>query len=321
MRKNFRKIPKHIIRSLETLQGDSITVYAFLKMSKQDIMDGKYDHLRVSLTNSSLAFPEYLIPDSSCGRYCKYNTEGRVIPLKNLPKIPVSHTFESPNFGDSSKGYHSTTITHEVWQKQIIPPHFYAIIFSQVRSDNEDDYVLKAYVDTPLIKPSLDFNDDLLFQCNLLQENIRTCEITDSNIVDQKYTETQYVNWELLPPGEIDIDNIVSKMLNPRDISNPTAREFIRERLLFFNSLGAVNYIKGSNLLSSYTGAKFPNNVVLLESFDYGNAVYIIKDNWESLSRLSRTELLTNHKKDIIRIKHTINWKNNIEFALQSLLN
>jgi hypothetical protein len=203
MRKNFRKIPKHILQKLEILHGSTITLFAFLKMSKQDIIDGKYNHLNISIHNDILTFPEYLIPYSSSGRYSKYNIDGRIVKLYNLPKVPISHTFESPNFGDSSKGYHTTTITREVWQSKIIPPRFFAFIFSLEANDNDNNYILKIHIDTPIIRSSNNFDEDLLFQCNLLQENIRNCDITDSNIVEEKYHETQYVNWELLPPGTL----------------------------------------------------------------------------------------------------------------------
>lgn len=320
VRKNFRKIPKHINQKLETLTGSTITTFAFLKLCKQDIIDGKYAHLNISLQEDKLIFPEFLIPKPSSGRYSKYNCEGREIKLYHLPKIPISHFFDSPNFGDSSKGYHTTTITREVWQKRLIPPRFLALIFSQEPNDSENNFVLKVSIDSPIDKSADEFNDILLFQCNLLQENIRNCNLTDTNIDNEKYVEKiQYVNWELLPPGELDTDNLVDRILNPNDAGNSSKREFIKERLLFFNELGAIHYIQGTSLFSSYTGAMFNNNIVLLENFDYGNAVYIFKEDWEHLTQLSRTELLSYHKKDIIRIKHTVNWKNNIKSFLTEL--
>ncbi|MDF2537982.1 MAG: hypothetical protein K0S76_1003 [Herbinix sp.] len=320
MRKNFRKIPKHISEKLEAFQSSTITTFAFLKASKQDIIDGKFAYLNINIKDDQLSYPEYLIPDEAVGRYSKYNLEGRLIKLKDLPKVEVVHSFDSPNFGDSSKGYHTTTITHKVYQTKLIPPKFLCLIFSLNPSANEDQYIFKVYINTPLSKTSGTFYEDLLFQINLLQENIHDCNITDTNILDEKYIDTQSVEWELLPPGTLDVDELISKMVSPKDINNPTIRAFMKERLDFFNGLGALQYIKGTNVLSSYKGAKFSENIVLLENFDYGNAVYIFKENWEALTQLSRTELLSNHSESIIRIKHTVNWKNNIETALHTLL-
>ncbi len=44
---------------------------------------------------------------------------------------------------------------------------------------------------------------------------------------------------------------------------------------------------------------------------------YILKSDWQTLSKLSRTELLSNYSDDIIRIPHNKN--NNLKSALLKL--
>ena len=49
-----------------------------------------------------------------------------------------------------------------------------------------------------------------------------------------------------------------------------------------------INPIGGMN--SHYFGAKFGENIVVFENMDYGNAIYILSDNWEEISKMSRID-------------------------------
>lgn len=318
MRKNFRKIPKSIISKLNNIDNNSITVFSHIEITKQDIHNDLYSHLNIFFNQDELFYPNAFLPPITVGRYSKYNLEGREITLYNLPKIYKTFSFDSPNFGDSSRGYHTVSNTRLVYQKKLLPPKFLKLIF-ELEETNEESYIFKVYINTILDRTSNSFSDDLLFYCNLLQENIKNCDITGSNIDEEEYISTINIDWELLPPGHIDIESTISALLPHNTQNDNTSRDVLRDRLLFFNELGATAYIKGTNNYSSYKGAKFNNDIVLLESFDYGNAIYIFKENWDTLTRLSRTELLTNHNDNIIRVKHTSNWKNNIKMILDEI--
>ncbi|NRZ12157.1 hypothetical protein [Clostridium beijerinckii] len=257
------------------------------------------------------------MPSINQGRYSKYNVNGRIIKLKKLPKIDKTFSVDSPNFGDPLKGYHTTTFSRKVYQTNFIPPKFLNLVFELQDNSDNNSYLFKVYTDTILDKNSSSFEDDLLFHCNLLQENIMSCDVTDSSIVDKQYIEDLHVDWELLPPGEIKKNPKL--FLNPKDYDNPKAYDLIKERLDFFENLGAINYIHGHNKFNSYKGALFPNDIVLLENYNYGNAIYIFKNNWTELTKLSRTELLNSHDENIVRVKHTSNWKNNVKNALSLL--
>lgn len=319
MKKNFNKIPKNIYDKISTLNGNMITVFGFIKISKQDISNVKYSHLGISIDDNGIKFPEYTLPDSKQGRYSKYNSLGRLIKFKNLPKIEKTYSIDSPNFGDSSKGYHTTSFTRKVYRSKLIPPKFINLIFECQDNYQDNFYILKVYTDIILDKTSLNFEEDLLFHLNILQENIGTCDVTSEDINKEKYIDDLYVAWELLPPGEKDIDKIISYSLSKSKNINPNVLVTLKDRLNFFESLGAVKYIHGTNKFNSYIGALFPGDIVLLENSNYGNAAYIFPYNWEEFSKLSRTELLSSHNDKIIRIIHNKNWKNNLISALNSL--
>ena len=48
------------------------------------------------------------------------------------------------------------------------------------------------------------FQDDLLFNLNLLQENTGNNGVYSEDADINEYLRSLYVSWEILPPGEID---------------------------------------------------------------------------------------------------------------------
>ena len=50
-------------------------------------------------------------------------------------------------------------------------------------------------------------------------------------------------------------------------------------------------------------------NIVALENIDYGIALYILFDNWQEISQMSRIDILKRHERDFIRIIHKTGWQ------------
>ncbi|EOU1112121.1 MAG: hypothetical protein E6623_01215 [Clostridium perfringens] len=316
MKKNINKIPKNITDKIINLNNPIVT-FGYLKISKEDILQNKYSKLRIKFENNKINYKQNILPDISQGKYSKYNINGKVSgPLKHLPKIPKSYSYDAPNFGDPSKGYHTITINREVWQRKIFPPKFINLIFELEENHENELFIFKVFTDSKIDTNSETFEYDLLFNCNLLQENIGNFDITDK-IDSESYIDTLYVNWEILPPGESSL-NLIKALLNNKSNKSNSSQD-TSERMLFFKKLGVKKYIRGTNSFNSYIGAIFDNDVVLLENSSYGNAAYILKSDWQTLSKLSRTELLSNYSDDIIRIPHNKNWKNNLKSALLKL--
>ncbi|NLM11335.1 MAG: hypothetical protein GX213_11280 [Clostridiaceae bacterium] len=315
-KKNFRKIPSEILNKLKQIDSNEIIVACAKKIPVSDIENGIYEHVGITISNSSISFDESITPEPDTGRYSKYNVFGRVIILKHLPKITVSYSAEVPDFGDWSKGSHDITWTREVYQRETWMPRNLCINI-QLLEQKDDESLFKFSIDTPLSKLDSYFMDDLLYYCNLLQENVGACDVFASDSKTSDYIDTLYVDWELLPPGTRNIDRnahiILSSIRNP----NPNMGKEIKERMEFFESLNLQAYIRGKNKFSQYFGAVLKNGLVILENIRYGNAIYIFKKNWEEFSKLSRTELLSLRSTDIIRVIHTNNWKNNIRIVVE----
>lgn len=99
--------------------------------------------------------------------------------------------------------------------------------------------------------------------------------------------------------------------------ADPVRMETASERLRVLDRLGHDGFIVGLGKFARYFGARFGDRLVVLENLEYGNALYVFEDDWESLSRLSRTELIRQRDARVHRIPHTPGWQSVIRQLLR----
>lgn len=321
MRKNihFRRIPNYIEQELQRAQSQHITVTAIIQTSKAEISNGKYRKFGISINkNGELEMPETFLPDSSYGLYAKRNLEGKIHKLKKLPKITKTFWMDTPNFGDPDKGYHDTYINRKVYQVRLEPPRYWEIVFSKL-SENGNDIKIKAQINTTLNKENNSFNEDLLFAINLLQEQFRDCHVFNTNITNEEIRNNTVVGWEIFPPGDRDksITIIKGRIRN----LTPERQKEILYRVRVMNELQPIGQIVGQGMDSRYFGAKFGEKLVAFENIDYGNAIYILFDNWQEISQMSRIDIMKRNEHDFIRIVHKEGWEKLLKHYINELRN
>jgi hypothetical protein len=176
----------------------------------------------------------------------------------------------------------------------------------------------KFTVDEVLQRNKRKFRDSLLSAVNLLQENTGNYDVFPSGAPVEEYLKTLYVNWEILPPGERE-DNLKRILSNiPQD--NPRVRERIIERYDFLAKLHPQDFVRGTNGFRSYFGARFAKDLVAFENVDYGNAIYVMFEDWEELSKRSRIELLSGTGEGFVRIPHIDGWKTKLTKLIQEVM-
>jgi hypothetical protein len=67
-------------------------------------------------------------------------------------------------------------------------------------------------------------------------------------------------------------------------------------------------YVVGSDSFLRYFGAKFGDDFVVFENVRYGNALYLMHEEWRELSMRSRIELLSGPRDLFERIEHKDGW-------------
>lgn len=101
----------------------------------------------------------------------------------------------------------------------------------------------------------------------------------------------------------------MAKMLSGNRAPSPEAQQRFEERYDLLEDLRPVAFVNGTGGFSRYFGAKFADDLVVLENTDYGNAVYVMFEEWETLSQRSRTELLAGGTNGFVRIIHKPGWE------------
>ena len=307
--KTFRKLPISISARLGKLDSQQMIVAALKSLKYNDIRDGLYEHLGIEFQGDEVAWPKSVIPVAVVGRASSYNLNGKEIVRKDLPKETKTFSFEAPNFGDFTKGTHDVSFTKDCYQRELMPPKGNAILIERLSNDG-DSIIFKFQVEEIHDRHAVNFEEDLLRNINLLQENTGVCDVFPVDAPDIDYLSSIQVEWEILPPGIDDREMNIQKIIAGRQSGIDV--EVVRERLDVIESLNPRNLIKGTSGFHRYFGAQYEDNLVAFENISYGNALYVMFDDWRTLSKRSRLELLKSQSDGYVRIIHRQGWKKSL---------
>jgi len=307
-KKNLRKIPSDIYSKLKTFPSQDVIAGCIQAFSAEDLKSGVLNHLSIKLTEDGLSAPSQIMPPANCGKYSDRNINGNEIIRKDLPKETHIRSIEVPNWGDRWKGTHDVEWSYEKYQREHISPTLSQILIECPNIEpNQEKYVIKFEVDDVLNRDDPDFENKLLTLLNLLQENIGTCGVEASGTSFNDYLKTLRVSWEILPPGTR--EEVFERLGKGRKLSKECC-ELISERYDFLMSLKPSKLIYGTSGLQRYFGAHLADDLIVFENIEYGNAIYIMFDDWKELSQRTRLELMSGrHGKNFERIVHVRGWK------------
>lgn len=94
-----------------------------------------------------------------------------------------------------------------------------------------------------------------------------------------------------------------------RRTANAERLKVAAERLRVLDGLAHDGFIVGTGRFARYFGARSGDRLVALENLEYGNALYVFEEDWESLTQLSRTELIKRRDPSVHRLPHVPGWQ------------
>ncbi|MBI4467753.1 MAG: hypothetical protein HY650_00350 [Acidobacteria bacterium] len=308
-KKTFRKTPDSILRKIARIDGDQIVVAAVKAISASELHAGLYRHLEMSYDAEGAQFSERIMPHPRNGKFSTWNAQGREIIRKDLPMVTKTFTLEAPNFGDWSKGSHDVDWDRDVYQRDFIPPTEtdMSIALLQTKPGDDPRYIFRFRIERLLDKTSKDFRAELFRTVNLLQENVGAVDVFLSEAETAEYLKTIVVHWDILPPG--DRTEILTRVLSRFRAPSEDLRQKLHSRYTLLETLRPVAYISGTSGFQRYFGALLKDDLVVFENLEYGNAIYVMFENWEELSKLSRLDLLRNRLTGFERIVHRAGWE------------
>jgi hypothetical protein len=202
MKKNLLKVPQPLLNRLNAFAADDVVVAAVKRITARDVE--RYQGLGISIESDELALPSSFVPPVEAGKYSRANVEGKDVVRKDLPMVTKTFSWESPNWGDWSNGSHTHYMTREVYQRDFIPPKEVQLSITLLEVRDGPEFIVKFAVDQVLSKQAPDFEADLLYNLNILQENLGAADVFPSSASLAQYLETVRVDWEILPVGRID---------------------------------------------------------------------------------------------------------------------
>lgn len=301
MPKNLLKIPAHLLQRLATFDQDDIVAATVKLVLPSDL--SRYAQLGISINGKEIKLPEAQPPSPAAGRYSNANLFGMEKVRKDLPKVTKSYGFWAPSWKSGS--YHFVSHDREVYIREVYPPKQVNLSIVLVEQRGEG-YLLRFAIDQVLSRRTPNFEQELLYNLNLLQENVGAADVFESATSLADYALSVKVDWQLLPPGAV--DEVVAAMLRGKRSVTPQQEAVMKERVTIMQRLQPEAYVTGTDGFLRYFGAKFGDDFVVFENARYGNALYIMYDGWEALSQKSRIELLAGDRDRYDRIEHRPGW-------------
>jgi hypothetical protein len=309
---SYRSIPDSIKAVLEKISTDLVIVAATKKIPVEHIRAGQYVHLGMSFDGTNLNFPAIIVPDESVGKYASRNKCGWEVKRTDLPMVTKTYVWETPNFGDAATyGTHLHSQDRDVYQVQIFEPRMFPIKIELLNEPGASQALFKFEVGQVLDRKSPLFDDDLLFCLNLLQESTGVASVYASDSTQEDFIGTIHLDWEVFPPGTA--DKVIEALAKGRGGLPSKIAGIVAARIRLFNKLPVKHIIRGTGSFAAYIGALYADDLVVFENMTYGNALYILYDDWKDVSKRSRLELLRGTSAKYDRIVHSNGWEERFE--------
>lgn len=321
-KRGFLKVPRTVVAALEKIPSRLVQVAATKRISRADISAGVYAHVGLSIDpDGNIVSRNGNMPRADAGKWSERNNFGWEIVRKDLPMTTKSFSFEAPNFGDAARnGTSMRVIQRDVYQRQVFEPRG-LLIDTEVLASAGDSIVVKFALNEILDRDYHTFDRLFLWSINVLQENTGVANVYAADATREDFIGSITLSWEVFPPGTVDEVIASLSKVPPRSNNAPDFDKHVRDRVELFERLKPVRYLRGQGGFGSYFGAQFADDLVVFENLRYGNAIYVLYENWEGVSKRSRLDLLRDNDANFDRILHVSDWRDRlrelIRFQLQ----
>lgn len=296
-------INKRRIRSIEKYfselkSGDSVVISI-------PFSDDISDKLIKCGFSDSLLSGETVLP-SFMGAVTRFNSLGKYNIHRDQPKEIAYRQSEW-----TWKEYHGkhdyverskiTDVPYKRYPRTFVsPPSVEIRIFTK---NNGDKFIV-----SPVVVFNKENEQLLIHVVNVFLEIFGFAYVLKPNHEDIITSPIKKLNWEVLPRGKrpwSELEPIISTRM--KNLSKGK-QKVVNKRIECINNYQPDFVAVGRAGFSGYLVFGFPSkNIFILESTELNNATYVIDNNWEYLSGLTKAEIINNnlHK---ARIVHRATW-------------
>lgn len=253
---------------------------------------------------SQLSMGETVLPHGALGPKCRFNSKGRFIIHKDLPKEtaqrPHYWTYYQFHGQERVRVEESKIINYLRYPRTFIPPPSFRLSVAQTTSGEK---IIEA--------PSFPRNkvDDLIHSINLLLEIGGECELLGGDGEPIIRSPEVSLDWEVLRKGHIPFDELIHNINTALPKEGSKSRNRILARIGFIESLKPDFHARGNAGYSGYVVFGFSGlNLFVCESIELNNATYIFDRNWEEFTQLTKSDVICGDLAEA-RIFHLENWQ------------
>lgn len=257
---------------------------------------------------------ETILPPTTFGPINRFNAEGKEIKQTDKPMETAYRQVEW--HWEQWSGYLQTEhmskivdVPYERYPRTFVAP-------PSVELSIKTNTTGRKFVVAPAL--SLNFNEpkQLIHEINIFLEIFGYCQILTPELTGFIEAKIIKLNWTILPPGQwpwVKLEQEVKSIVNNASEQNQIV---IKYRLKLINEYNPEFVAVGTAGFYGYLIFGFPERTLyVLESIYTGNATYVFEENWEYLSKLTKSEILVgNLQKE--RIIHRITWEDKIKRLL-----
>ncbi|HSX33134.1 MAG TPA: hypothetical protein VLF91_02240 [Candidatus Saccharimonadales bacterium] len=239
------------------------------------------------------------------GSVSMYNAEGKIIVHKDQPMETAYRTVdwhwtewhghdkvEQSDFRDVPYKRYPRT--------EVAPPSLQLTLFTDTNG--------QRVVLTPLIIGWRKNDSELIHAVNLLLEIFGESTFFDEKKEQVVTAPVRQLNWKILPQGEHPFAVLRKHLKEALGRVKEGNRSFVDHRLERVNGYRPEFTAVGHGGFTGYVIFGFPKKgIYVLESILYGNATYVLGEDWEKISQMTKAQILNNdlHRQ---RIVHLRNW-------------
>jgi hypothetical protein len=307
MTSGFKTVPLAIRAQIDAL-GSARFVFGASRPFSEELQSRWVDALALDQSEEGVWRG---VPDAGLGRWSKWNISGQELVRKDRPKTQLSWSIEAPDFRGA--GTHSISFTKDVFQKE--RRYGRQIEASVVRVDEPRD-ALVGSVALELTGPYDETMElEYLYAASLARTWFGSATLLLLDDVGVPRITDETFDWTFLPDGtREDLTVTLIERFGSRASTNEI--EIMVDRLIRVQSLSPESRLVGNTGFQRYIGYKFGDDFVAFENPRVGNALYLLRGNWQELSQLSRSQLLKSRSGDFDRIIHTANWFEKLRLAV-----
>lgn len=252
---------------------------------------------------------------SVVGRNTRFNAEGKWLTRRDLPK-------ELRFIGSRSwvrKEWRGRDQTEEVddtvyinrwaYPRDLVNPPSVELTYLEHEGDR-----LVSSPQLLFCQPNAELNKHVI---NTMLEIFRSCEIVQNDLERLTPPSELRANWVILPPGEHPWERIEAHIIKVFAGKAPSVQQAALQRQQVILSHEPDVTWRGLGGFSDYIAYIFKDRgLVVLESIYYGNALYVLGQNWEDLSKLTKAQIIGQQLAEH-RIVHSKGWIERLNNALR----